>query len=138
MIEFLFKYLLSANYSFAKRWVNKKMPQQILPATIHTFTTPFTFVLGGLYFAFIGSINYKFETYTPIFIGLGIVLLPVSLLIEKKAKKAIYKWEIEKEYEILNKNQRSNRNTFAFLFFWAGFALFFYLGVTFVGGYLVK
>ncbi|WP_143470807.1 hypothetical protein [Labilibaculum manganireducens] len=137
-MKFLFKYLLSANYSFAKRWVNEKMPQQILPAAIHTFTTPFTFVLGGLYFAFIGSINYKFETYTPIFIGLLIVLLPTSIPIERKAKKAISKWGLEKEYKSLNKTQRSNRNTFAFLFFFGGLALFFYLGVTYFSGYSLK
>ena len=138
MMKFLFKYLLSANYSFAKRWVKKKIKQQIIPATLHIFTTPFTFMLGGFYFTFIGSINYKFETYTPIFIGLLIVLLPISFLIEKKAKKAISKWEIEKEYKFLSKEQRSNRNTFAFLFFWTGLALFFYLTIRYTEGYFVK
>ncbi|WP_320019947.1 hypothetical protein [Labilibaculum manganireducens] len=137
-MKLLFKYLLSANYSFAKRWVNKKMTQQILPATIHTFTTPFAFIAAGLYCTVIGTIDYKFKTFLPIFIGLGIVMLGVSFYIEKKAKKAIYKWDIEKEYKSLNKSQRSNRNTFAFLFFWAGFALFFYLAITFTEGYLVK
>jgi hypothetical protein len=65
-------------------------------------------------------------------------MLGVSFYIEKKAKKAIYKWEIEKEYQYLNKNQRSNRNTFAFLYFFGGLALFFYLGVTYFSGYSLK
>ncbi len=138
MMKFLFKYLLSGNYSFAKRWVNKKVPQQIIPATLHTFTTPFSFILAGLYTVFIGSIDYKFDTYTPIFIGLGIVMLPASYFIEKKAEKAIEEWEIEKEHESLSKEQRSHRNTFAFLFFFVGLALFFYLGITYFGGYSLK
>ncbi len=138
MMKFLFKYLLSGNYSFAKRWMNKKTPQKIMPATLHTFTTPFSFILAGLYFAIIGLIDYKFDTYTPIFIGLGIVMLPASYLIEKKAEKAIEKWEIEKEHESLTKEQRSHRNTFAFLFFWTGIALFLYLTATFASGCLVQ
>ncbi len=138
MMKFLFKYLLSANYSFARRWVNKKTPGRIIPSTLHTFTTPFTFIFGGLYVIFIVSIDYKFESFLPIFIGLGIVLLPASYLIEKKAEKAIEKWEIEKEHESLSKEQRSHRNTFAFIFFFVGLALSFYLIITFGSGYLVQ
>ncbi|MBI9056323.1 MAG: hypothetical protein JEZ01_01000 [Labilibaculum sp.] len=138
MMKFLFKPLLAANYCSAKWIVNKNLPKQVIPTALHTFTSPFAFIAAGLYFAVIGSIDYKFETYTPIFIGLGIVMLSVSLYIEKKAKNSIERWGIKKEYKSLSKDQRQNRNTFAFLFFWVGFILFFYLAVTFTEGYLVK
>ncbi len=138
MYKFLFKNLLLANYSFAKRWVNKKMPERIIPGTLHIFATPFAFIGAGIYFVIIGSIPFKFDRYLPILIGLGLVMLPLQFFIEKKAKQAIYKWQIEKKYKTLTKNDRWNKNIFAFVFFWGAFALFFYLGVTYVGGYLVK
>ncbi|PKQ65796.1 hypothetical protein BZG02_01970 [Labilibaculum filiforme] len=65
-------------------------------------------------------------------------MLGVSFYIERKAKKAISKWGLEKEYKSLNKTQRFNRNTFAFLFLFVGFALFFYLGITYFSGYLLN
>lgn len=135
MIRFLFKYLLAANYSFIRKWSKKKTTEHIIYYTARIFSTPFSFITAGLYLALIGSIEYKFQTYTPILIGLGIVMLSVSFFIEKEARKAISKWGIEKEYKSLNKAQRQNRNTFAFLFFWSGFILFFYLGVTYFSGY---
>ncbi|MDM8159006.1 hypothetical protein QUH73_04145 [Labilibaculum sp. K2S] len=137
-MKILFKPLLAANYCAAKWIVNKNLPKRVIPTALHTFTTPFAFISAGLYCTIMGTIDYKFKTFLPIFIGLGIVMLSISFFIEKEAKKAFYKWDIEKEYQFLNKSQRSNRNTFAFLFFWAGFALFFYLAVTFTEGYLVK
>ena len=47
MMKFLFKYLLSGNYSFAKRWMNKKVPQQIYEFATGTWDAH-TFVNGGL------------------------------------------------------------------------------------------
>lgn len=138
MLKFLLKRLLLANYSFANRWVNKKMPQLIIPATLHIFVTPFTFIAAGLYFVFIGSIKYKFDSYAPIFIGLVILMLGLGYPMESWAKKAIFRWNIEREYSNLNKNQRMNKNILAFCFFWVGFTLFFYLGVKYFGGYGVK
>ncbi|WP_394698291.1 hypothetical protein [Labilibaculum manganireducens] len=138
MMKILFKPLLAANYCASKWIVNKKLPKRVIPTALHTFTTPFAFLSAGIYCVVIGSIEFKFKTFTPIFIGLAIVMLSVSLYIEKKAKNSIERWGIKKEYKSLSKNQRQNRNTFAFLFFWASIILSFYLGVTFTGGYLVK
>lgn len=138
MMKFLFKPLLAANYCAAKWIVNKNLPKRVIPTALHTFTTPFAFISAGLYFVFIGFIDYKFNSYSPIFIGLAIVMLTVSLFIEKKAKNSIERWNIKKEYKSLNKDQRQSRNTLAFLFFWGSFALFFYLTVSFTEGYLVK
>ncbi|MBU2951694.1 hypothetical protein KO493_13395 [Tamlana agarivorans] len=138
MFKLLFKNLLLADYSVSKWLVNKKMPERILPSTLHFFATPFTFIIGALYFVVIGSIKYRFESYLPILIGLVVVMLPFQLFIEKKAKRAIYQWQIEKEYKTLTKNQRWNKNTFGFIFFWSAFGVSFYLIVKFVGGYLVQ
>lgn len=138
MYKFLFKNLLLANYSFAKRWVNKKMPERIIPSTLHIFTTPLNFILAGIYCILLGITEYKFKTFLPILIGLGLVMLPFQFIVEKMMKKAIYKWNIEKEYTNLTRNQRWNKNTFSFLFFWFCFYLFFYLMIKYVGGYLVK
>ncbi|AUS07030.1 hypothetical protein [Pseudotamlana carrageenivorans] len=57
---------------------------------------------------------------------------------EKKIKKAIHQWHIEKEYKTLSKNERWNKNTLAFLFFWIGFGVFICLGAKFMGGYLIE
>ncbi|MBI9056322.1 MAG: hypothetical protein JEZ01_00995 [Labilibaculum sp.] len=57
-MKFLFKYLLAANYCFAKRWVNKKMPQQIIPGAVHIFTTPFAFFFAGLSCVALNYIDY--------------------------------------------------------------------------------
>ncbi|WP_320019945.1 hypothetical protein [Labilibaculum manganireducens] len=138
MMKFLFKPLLAANYCASKWIVNKNLPQRVIPTALHTFTSPFAFISAGIYCVILGSIDYKFKTFTPIFIGLGIVMLSVSFFVEKKAKNSIERWGIKKEYKSLSKNQRQNRNTFAFLFFWAGFALSVYLIITFTEGYLVK
>ncbi|MCF6349478.1 MAG: hypothetical protein L3J23_00405 [Flavobacteriaceae bacterium] len=138
MYKFLFKRLLLANYSFARRWINKKVPQQIIPGTLHIFTSPFTFIAAGIYFVILGSIEFKFKSFPPIFIGFAITMLSSHFFISKRAKKAIYQWRIEKEYKTLTRNQRFNKNTFAFIFFWGGFALFFYLTVAYVEGYLVN
>ncbi len=138
MFKFLFKNLLLANYSFAKRWVNKKMPERIIPFTLHIFTTPLNFVIAGLYCIILGTINYKFTTFLPILISLGLIMLPFQFIVERLVKKTIYAWKIENEYTTLTKNQRWNKNTFAFLFFWFCFYLFFYLMIKYVGGYLVK
>ncbi len=51
MMKFLFKYLLSGNYSFAKRWVNKKVPQQIYEFATgtwdaHTFVNTGVLIIG--------------------------------------------------------------------------------------------
>ncbi len=138
MYKFLFKNLLLANYSFAKRWVNKKMPERIIPSTLHTFTTPFNFIIASIYCIILGSIKYKFTSFLPTFIGLGLVMLPFQFFVEKKVKKAIYRWQIEKEFNSLTRNQRWNKNTFAFIFFWTGFAVFLFFGAKFMGGYLVK
>lgn len=138
MYKFLFQRLLLANYCAAKWLVNKKMPERVIPSTLHFFATPFSFIGAGLYFVIIGSINYKFEKYLPILIGLGLVMLPLQFLLEKKASKAISEWRIKKQYTKLSKNERFNKNTLAFIFFWSAFALFFYLGIKYVGGYLVK
>lgn len=138
MTKFLFKKLLAAHYSFARRWVNKKMPENVVPSVRLTFLTQFTFIAAGLYCVLLGSIEYKFDSYTPIFIGFMIIALGIGYGFMKPTEKAIFQWGIEKEYKTLSKNQRFNRNTFAFLSFWGSFAIFFYLGVKFIGGYLVK
>ncbi|MCF6349479.1 MAG: hypothetical protein L3J23_00410 [Flavobacteriaceae bacterium] len=138
MYKFLFKRLLLANYSFARRWINKKVPQQIIPGTLHIFTSPFTFIAAGIYAVILGSIEFKFKSFPPIFIGLSLVMLPLHFFILKRAKKAIYQWKIEKEYKTLTRNQRFNKNTFAFIFFWGSFALSFYLIVTYTESYLLK
>lgn len=137
MMKFLFSNLLLSNYSFARRWVNKKMPENIIPATLHIFTTPFTFFAAGLYLVVLGSIEYKFQSFLPVFIGLLIVMLLLGYLIEKYTKRAIFKWDIEKKFKSLTKHQRLSKNTFAFIFFWSGFFLFLYLGIKFFGGYSV-
>ncbi|MDO6759155.1 hypothetical protein Q4566_03000 [Tamlana sp. 2_MG-2023] len=134
----MFKILLLSNYSFAKRWVNKKMPERIIPATLHLFTTPFSFIMAGIYCWILGSLDFKFSSFLPTFIGLGIIMLPFQFFVEKKAKKAIFQWQIEKAYSTLSKNERWNKNTLAFIFFWTGFGVFLFLGAKFMGGYLVK
>ncbi|WP_067146189.1 hypothetical protein [Pseudotamlana agarivorans] len=138
MYKFCFRRLLLADYCAAKWLVNKKMPERIIPSTLHFFATPFAFIGAGLYFVIIGTISYRFETHLPILIGLGGVMLPLQFYIEKRAKKVIFKWGIEKEFNTLSKNERLNKNILAFLFFWVAFFLFFYLGVTYVGGYLIE
>ncbi len=138
MYKFLFKRLLLADYSVARWLVNKKMPERIIPSTLHFFATPFAFIGGGIYFVFIGSIPFKFDRYLPILIGLGLVMLPIQFFLEKKAKQAIYKWQIEKEYKTLTKNDRWNKHIFAFVFFWSAFGFSFYLTIKYLGGYLVK
>ena len=84
MMKFLFKPLLAANYCASKWIVNKNLPKRVIPTALHTFTSPFAFISAGLYFVIIGSIDYRFNSYTPIFIGLVIVMLSVSFFIEKK------------------------------------------------------
>ncbi|OBQ56577.1 hypothetical protein JJL45_12765 [Tamlana sp. s12] len=138
MFEILFKNLLLANYSFAKRWVNKKNPERIIPATLHIFTTPFSFIMAGIYCWILGSLDFKFTSFLPTFIGLGIIMLPFQFFLEKKIKKAIHQWQIEKEYKSLSKNERWNKNTLAFLFFWIGFGVFLCLGAKFMEGYLIE
>lgn len=138
MMKFLFSNLLLSNYSFARRWVNKKMPENIIPATLHIFATPFTFISAGLYLVLLGSIDFKFQTFLPVFMGLAIVMFVIGYLIEKNAKKAIFKWGIEKKYNSLTTHQRRSKNTFAFIIFWSGFAFFLYLGVKFFAGYLIN
>ena len=135
MMKFLFKYLLSANYSFAKRWVNKKIAHRMIFNSIYIFLTPLAFLFAGLSCVALNYINYQFK-HPEIIIMLiaGVVYLGFW----QATKKAIYKWGIEKEYKFLSKEQRSNRNTFAFLFFWGGIILFFYLGATYFGGYSLK
>ncbi|GAA0873418.1 hypothetical protein GCM10009117_25650 [Gangjinia marincola] len=137
MFKFLFKRLLAANYSAARWLVNKKMPERIIPSTLHFVSAPLTFIAAGIYFALIGSINYQFESYIPILIGLGIVMLGLGYIIEKKAKKMLFDFNIQEEYEMLDKSERNKRNLLAFLFFWGCFALFFYLSITYAQGYLV-
>ncbi len=138
MYKFLFKRLLLADYCSAKWLVNKKMPERIIPSTLHFFATPFAFIAAGIYYTILGSIEFKFKTFLPILIGVGLVMLPIQFFLEKKANEAIYKWEIEKEYKTLTRNDRWNKNTFAFIFFWSSFALFFYFSIKYFGGYLIK
>src|SRR5690606_3399448 len=107
----------TSNYSAARWLVNKKMPERIIPSTLHFFTTPFTLIAGGLYCVILDSLEFKFKSFLPVLIGLGIVMLSLGYLIGKIARKAIFKWNIEKEYKALNGNQRFNKNTFAFIFF---------------------
>lgn len=137
-MKFLFKNLLLANYSFAKRWVNKKMPERIIPSTLHIFSTPFSFIAAGIYFMIIGSLNFRFKSYLPILIGLGVIMLGLTTIIERKVKTAIIDWNIEEEYKTLTESQRRSKNFFAFIFFWVGFIIFFYLAVIYFEGYLTK
>ncbi|MCF8715330.1 hypothetical protein JM658_10870 [Joostella atrarenae] len=125
-------------YSFARRWVNKKLPENVIPFTLQTFLSSFTFQVSGLYFVILGSIDFKFKSFPPIFLGIVIIALGIGYGFRKMAKKAIFKWNIEKEYKKLSKDERKRKNTFAFLFFWGSFALFFYLTVRFAEGYLVN
>lgn len=78
MTNFLFKKLLASNYSAARWLVNKKMPERIIPSTLHFFTTPFAFISGALFVVFIGSIEFKFGSYLPVLIGLGIVMFGIG------------------------------------------------------------
>ena len=57
MMKFLFKYLLSGNYSFAKRWVNKKTSQQIYEFTTGTWDAH-TFVNGALLVVGIAAVSF--------------------------------------------------------------------------------
>ena len=116
MMKFLFKGLLMGNYCFARRWVNKKMPYQIIPATVHIFTSPFAFISAGIYAIILDKLTFKFESYLPIFIFLVIVMLGVSYPTEYYAKKAIYQWGLEKEYKSLSKGQKTIKMLFAFCF----------------------
>ncbi|KAB1067629.1 hypothetical protein F6U93_10105 [Tamlana haliotis] len=138
MFKLLFKNLLLANYSFAKRWVNRKMPERIIPSTMHVFTTPFSFIMAGIYCWILGSLDFKFTSFLPTFIGLGIIMLPFQFFVEIKVKKAFHQWQIEKEYKTLSKTERWKKNTLAFMFFWIGFGVFLFLGAKFLGGYLVE
>ncbi|KAB1067632.1 hypothetical protein F6U93_10120 [Tamlana haliotis] len=135
MFKLLFKNLLLANYSFAKRWVNKKMPERIIPSTIHIFISPFTFITAGLACVILGSITYKIKY--PEFV-LVLIALFFGFGLQKPVKKAFHLWQIEKEYKALSKNERWNKNTLAFMFFWIGFGVFLFLGAKFLGGYLVE
>ncbi|WP_289529199.1 hypothetical protein [Labilibaculum sp. K2S] len=134
-MKFLFKYLLSANYSFAKRWVNKKMAHSMIFNSTYIFLTPFAFLFAGLSCVALNYIDYQFK-FPEIILMMtaGIVYLGFW----QATKKAIYKWGIEKAYKNLSKEQRSKRNTFAFLFFWVGIILFFYLGAKYLGGYSLR
>ncbi|MCF8715331.1 hypothetical protein JM658_10875 [Joostella atrarenae] len=134
----MFKRLLFANYSFARRWVNKKLPENVVPAAVYTFLTSFTFQAMGLYCIILGSIDFKFKSFPPIFLGIVIIALGIGYGFRKMAKKAIFKWGIEKEYKKLSKDERRRKNTFAFLFFWGSFAFMFYMGVKYLEGYLVN
>lgn len=138
MFKLLFKNLLLANYSFSKRWVNKKMPQNIIPTTLHIFTTPFTFLLAGVYLTILGSIKFRFDSFPSIFIGLAIIMSVSHFFIHKNAGKALRNWKIVRTHKQLSKNQKTKKNTLAFVFFWFGFASFFYLGVKNFEGYLLK
>ncbi|OBQ56574.1 hypothetical protein JJL45_12780 [Tamlana sp. s12] len=135
MFKILFKNLLLANYSFAKRWVNKKMPERIIPATIHIFISPFTFITSGLACVILGSIVYKIKYPELVLVLIALVF---GFGLQKPVKKAIHQWQIEKEYKTLSKNERWNKNTLAFLFFWIGFGVFICLGAKFMGGYLIE
>ncbi|WP_299431043.1 hypothetical protein [uncultured Maribacter sp.] len=134
-MKFLFKGLLMGNYCFARRWVNRKMRYNIIPATLLTFISPFVFVVAGLYFTFIGLLSYKFESKLPIFIFIGVVGLGFSYPVEYYAKKAIYQWGLEKEYKSLSKGQKRSKRIFAFIFFWTGLIIFFYLGTKYYANY---
>ncbi|MDO6759152.1 hypothetical protein Q4566_02985 [Tamlana sp. 2_MG-2023] len=111
------------------------MPERIIPATIHIFLSPFTFITAGLACVILGSITYKIK-YPELVLVLIALIFGFGL--QKPVKKAIYKWQIEKAYRTLTKNERWNKNTLAFIFFWMGFAIFLYFGAVFLGGYSVK
>ena len=138
MMKFLFKPLLAANYCTSQWIVNKKLPERIIPVTLHLFLTPFAFIASGLYCILLGSINFKFTSYIPILIGFGIIVLGISYGLQNLSEKVINRWGIAKEYKSLNKDQRQNRNTLSFLFFFGSFALFFYLGAKYIDAYLTS
>lgn len=132
MFKLLLKNLLLANYSFARRWVNKKIPQNIIPTTIHTFLTPFSFLLSGFAAYLLSIINYKFK-YPEILII--IIVFVGGFGLHKFVKKTIYQWKIPLEYKKLNKNQRTKRNILAFTFFWLSFYFSVFLVIEFLRGY---
>lgn len=134
-MKFLFKRILASNYSFSKRWANKKMPETVINGTVHTFLLQFSFIVAGLCSVLLGSIDFKFKYPEIIFMAIALFIGYGFMNI---TRKAIIKWNIEKEYKTLSKEQRFSRNTFAFIFFWSCFALFFYLVISFLGGYSLK
>ena len=135
MTKFLFRRLLASHYSAVRWMVNKKMPENIIPTTVHFFLSEFSFLAAGLVCVILGTINYKFK-YPEFFLMVIVIIIGFGL--QKATKKAIYKWGIEKEYKTLPQEKRFSRITFAFIFFWSCFAVFFYLGVKFLGGYSVQ
>lgn len=135
MLKILFKNLLASHYSFAKRWSNKKIKETVINGTVHTFLLQFTFLIAGFCCIILGTISYKFK-YPEIF------LIAIALLIGygfmRSTKNAIIKWDIERDYKALTRNQRRNRNISAFLVFWSCFAIFLYFAITFLSGYSLK
>ena len=124
----IFKQLLLSFYCTSKRLTNKKMPEKIKPAAVLFFSFPFTFIAVGLYAIFFLTFIMTL-TKSPFVFALGalVFITPVYYFARKVANNGFKKWHIEKEYKKLNKNERTNKIVFAFIFFWGCFAIQFWL-----------
>ncbi|USD26881.1 hypothetical protein [Flagellimonas marinaquae] len=110
------------------------MKDNVIPATLWSFLLSITHILWGLYAVLMGSLPFK---VSDVLLKTGIIALAffTMLLMYGPTKRAIFSWGIEKEYRAYDLSLRWRKNTFAFLFFWGSFILFFYLGVRFLSRY---
>ncbi|WP_157614085.1 hypothetical protein [Pseudotamlana agarivorans] len=128
MTKTIFKPLLLAFYCTSKWLVNKKMPQNLVPSTILTFSFPFTFIATGIFCMYILE-RILNTVKSPIVCVVGVLLFisPVYYFSGKIAKNGIHEWGIEKDYKFLTKNERINKIVTAFIFFWGAFIFQFWL-----------
>lgn len=138
MIQFLFKRLLTACYCSAKRIINKKKKDRIIPFTLHLFLTPFSFIASGFLLLFLDYINFKYTSVHQVFIGVAVILLGVGYGFQKVTKRALFKWNIEKNHKKLNKNEHWNKCILAFVFFWGGFVFFCYFVTQYFKNYYYR
>lgn len=127
MTKFLFKRLLMSFYCTSKLFVNRKMEDRIIPATVLTFSFPFLFIVSGIYFLlFLSLIMNNTKSPAVLAIGVCIFITPFYYFARKIAKNGIFKWKIEQEYKTLKQNERINKIVLAFVFFWGCFIIMFW------------
>lgn len=132
MMKIIFKRILASDYSFAKRWSNKSIPETLINGTLHIFLTKLSFLAAGFYFLLLSILNIRIDNFYILFAGMAFIMLLIGYGLRNQAKKAIDKWKIPQEHKSLSKQQRLKRNTMAFFLFFICFYLFIVMAIKFI------
>ncbi len=138
MLKFLLQPYLLACYCFAKFGIKKTEQWRISGAVAYTFSTPLTFLLGGIYISLIGLFTKGLSGILIDWLLPFLILVPFGYWLFSWTEKTIDKWQIHQQWEALQKWKRILYSILGFVFFWGAYVLFFYLGVKFFAGYSLR